>query len=92
MFGIANAIKILCQPLKIFKINVEEIYVLICVTLSIIPALKKNLHETKEACIAKNINLNIRNIKHILTKFLLTLIFRVNEMEDSLIAKRYNNE
>jgi energy-coupling factor transporter transmembrane protein EcfT len=90
--GIAETIKKICFPLKIFKVNTDEIKVMTCISLSMIPILKKNLYEIKEACISKKINFNIRNMKIILTKFFLSLLARVNEIEESLKAKGYSNE
>ena len=53
--------------------------------------IKKDLREMKDACIAKNMKINLRNIKHILTKYLYMLMDRVNKIEKSLIAKGYDN-
>lgn len=90
MYGLAETIKLLCMPLKIFNINTDEIKILICISLSMIPILRKELDEIKEACKAKNITLNLKNIKYILLKFCISIIKRVNELEDALIAKGYN--
>ena len=87
--SIAEAVKILCFPLKLFKINTDEIRIIVYISLAMFPILKKELFEVKEACIAKNIKFNIRNMKIILGKFFLLLIFRVNKIEDALIAKGY---
>jgi len=87
---IAETIKILCTPIKVFKINTEEIKILVCISLSMIPILKKDLLEMKEACRAKNIRINIKNIKIILSKFFLSLLMRVNQIEEALIAKGQN--
>ena len=92
MHGIAETIKTICSPLKLFKVNTDEIKVMVCISLSIIPTIKKDLYEVKEACIAKKINFNLRNMKIILAKFFLSLISRVNEIEESLVAKGYSNE
>lgn len=79
----------LCSPLKIFKVNTEDIKIMVCISLSVIPVLKKDLQEVKEACIAKNIDFNIKNMKIILSKFFISLIARVSEIEEALIAKEY---
>lgn len=92
MHGIAETIKRICFPLKVFRINTDEIRIMICISLSMITILKKSLNEMKEACRAKNITLNIKNMKIVLAKFFLLLITRVNQIEESLIAKGYNNE
>lgn len=90
--GIADTIKTICSPLKIFKVNTDDIKVMVCISLSVIPILKKDLYELKEACKSKNITFNIKNMKIVLAKFFLSLISRVNEIEESLIAKGYSNE
>ena len=91
LFGVAETIKILCTPLKIIKIDTDEIKILVCISLSMIPILKNDLREVKEACMAKNISFNVKNIKIILAKFFLSLIMRVNQIEEALIAKGYSN-
>ena len=65
---------------------------MVCIALSVIPILKRDLNEVKEACIAKDINLNVKNIKIILGKYFLSLITKVNEIEEALIAKGYSSE
>ncbi len=90
--GLAETIKTLCSPLKLFKINTDEIKIMVSISLSIFPIIKKDLSEIKEACIAKGISFNIKNMKIILSKFFLSLIFKVNQLEESLIAKGYESE
>lgn len=92
LHGIADTIKAICSPLKIFKVNTDDIKVMVCISLSVIPILKKDLYELKEACKSKNITFNVKNMKIVLAKFFLSLISRVNEIEESLIAKGYSNE
>lgn len=89
---VAETIEMICRPLKIFKINIEEIKIMVAISLSMIPILKKSLYEIKEACVAKNISLNVKNIKIIVSKFFLSLISRVNEIEESLIVKGYSTD
>lgn len=64
---------------------------MVCISLSVLPTLKKDLYELKEACIAKRITFNIQNMKIILSKFFLSLLSRVNEIEESLMAKGFRN-
>ncbi len=73
-----------------FKINVKEIGLLVSISLSILPILKKEVYEVKDACRAKNISFNIKNSKYILSKYFITLLRKVNEMEESLISRGYN--
>ena len=88
----AKTIRLICSPLKIFKINTEDIEVMVCISLSIITILRKNLEEVKEACKAKNIDFNLKNAKTIFAKFFLSLIERINQLEEALIAKGYGIE
>ena len=71
------------------KISIACIVTIMLVSLYI---LRKELHEIREACVAKNIVFNVKNMKIILSKFLISLITRVNNIEESLIAKGYSNE
>ncbi len=87
-----NFYNALCIGLKLFKVNTDDIKVMICISLSVIPILKKDLYELKEACKAKKITLNLKNIKIVLVKFFLSLILRVNEIEESMIEKGYSNQ
>lgn len=84
---VADTIKLLCRPLKLFNINTDDIKVMVCISLSMLPVLKNDLYEVKNACIVKNIKFNIFNMKYILSKFFTTLLKRVNEIEESLITK-----
>lgn len=83
----AKTIKHICTPLKLFKINIDEIEILISISLSIIPIIKREIKETKEVCRAKNIKINIVNSKIIISKFLLSFLRRVNDLDKALIEK-----
>lgn len=55
-----------------------------------IPIIKKELYEVKDACKAKNISFNLKNIKYILSKFFISLIRKVNQIEEALVSRGYN--
>lgn len=88
--GIAKTIKILCTPLKIFKVNPEDVQLLVSISLSMLPILKKESYELKDACRAKGISFNLKNSKYILSKFFLSVIRKTNYIEEALISKGYN--
>lgn len=90
IFEFAKIIEKLCTPLKILKINTEEIKLVVSICIAIFPIIKKDLKELKEASKYKDINLNIKNIKIILSKYLVSLIKRVNEIDEALIEKGYD--
>lgn len=86
---IANTIKNLCMPLKLLKVNLEDIELLVCISLSMIPILKREYSQLKEACQAKGITWNVSNMKYVLTKLMVSLMKRVNEIEESILEKGY---
>ena len=88
--NLAKTIRQLCSPLRLFKVNTEEIEVMVCISLSLLPAIKNDLIELKNACKAKNIDVNFKNSKYILSKFLLSLIKRVNQIDEAMIEKGYD--
>lgn len=87
--GIAITIKTLCTPFKLVKVNLEEIELLVCISLSMIPILKKEYRQLKEACLIKGMDITINNMKVILTKLMISIMKRVNEIEESMIEKGY---
>jgi len=87
--SLANTIKNLCMPLKLFKVNLEDIQLLVCISLSMIPVLKTEYAGVKEACLAKGIAIKVSNMKPILTKLMVSVMKRVNHIEESMIEKGY---
>lgn len=87
VYGVASTIKLLFSPLEFFKIDTEQIRIIVCISLSMIPILKRDLFELKNACVAKNIRFNVSNIKIIISKFFLSILQRVSKIEQALIAK-----
>lgn len=60
---------------------------MICISLSMVPILKKEIKEIIDICKNKNIDINVRNIKIILSKIFLSIIIRVNQIDEALIEK-----
>lgn len=85
--GVAITIKKLCMPLKLMRVNPDEIELLVCISLSMIPILKNEYEQLKNACLAKGIDMNIKNMKILLTKLIISLMRRVNNIEESIIEK-----
>ena len=86
-FSVAKTVKTLCKPLEIFKINTDDIEILVALGITMVPVLKKEFLDLKNACLAKQIDWNIKNMKIILSKFLLSIIKRVNEIDEALVQK-----
>lgn len=55
-----------------------------------LPIIKREYIEIKEACIAKGINMNLKNSKIILSKVLISFMSRINEIDNALIEKGCN--
>lgn len=87
---IAKTVKKICAPLKIFKINTDAIEVLIAISLSMLPIIKREYLEVYEVCKSKNIPFNIKNMKIILSKIITSFLKRVNEIDEALVEKGYD--
>lgn len=87
---IAKTVKKLCGPLKKFGVNPEEIEILVAISLSMIPIFRREYVEIKEACKVKEIKMNVKNMKIILSKLLTSFLKRVSEIDEALIEKGYN--
>ena len=85
----AKTVRIICTPLKLFKVNTKDIEILVALALCMIPVLKKEAIDLKNACTAKGIKWNIKNMKIILSKFLVSIIKRVTEIDEALVEKGY---
>ena len=54
-----------------------------------IPILKNEYRQLREASLAKGMEINLKNMKPILAKLMVSLMKRVNELEESMIEKGY---
>ena len=86
-FSVAKTVKMLCKPLELFKINTDDIEILVALGITMVPVLKKEFIDLKNACLAKNIEWKVKNMKIILSRFLFLMIKRVNEIDEALIQK-----
>ncbi len=87
--GIASTVKLLCKPLEIIKVNPNEIELMVCISLSMLPILKQECNSLKVACLAKGMELNIKNMKIVLSKLVISMMKRVNDIEEAVIEKGY---
>lgn len=88
---IARTIKNLCMPLKLLKVDPNDMELLVCISLSMIPILKREYLQLRDACFAKGIDMNVKNMKVVLTKLMISVMKRVNEIEESMIEKGYGD-
>ena len=86
---LAEAIEKIFSIFKIIKINPKNIGIMICISISFIPTIKKQIKQLKDSLKAKGLKLNIKNANLIFEPVIISLLKRVNEIEDSLKAKAY---
>lgn len=86
---LAEAIEKLLSIFKVLKINTKNISIMICICISFIPTIKKQIKQVRDALKAKGVKLNIRNSNLIFEPVAISLLKRVEEIESSLKAKAY---
>ena len=89
----ANVIEIVFYPLKIFKVNPEDISLIVIIALSFMPIMKDELLQMKNVLKVKGIKITrinlIKNINLIFKPFFVSVLKRINEIEMSLKSKAY---
>jgi len=87
--GLAESIEKLFYPIKWIELNPKDISLMVCISLSFIPILKDEIYQIKNSLKSKGFKLNIRNSKLIFKPFFISLLKRVNDIENSLKSKAY---
>lgn len=81
------------KPLKILKINSKEIGIIVCIGISFIPIIQKEMQEIKYSLKSKGYNLSFKNVikkpNYILVPLITGIIKKVSEIEASLMSKGY---
>ncbi len=90
--GVANIIVKLLAPLRVFGVKPSEVRILVSVSLMMIPILRKDLREMRQACRAKGAAWDVETVKMVLQKLGWTLLIQVNQLEEGLLAKGYEIE
>ena len=86
---LADALEKILSIFKILKIKPRNISLMICICISFIPTIKKQIKQVRDALKVKGIKLNIRNSSLMFEPITISLLKRVNEIESSLKAKAY---
>ena len=85
----------LLSPLKIFKIDAREIGIIVCIGITFIPIIQKEIEELKNSLKSKGFEVNLKNIikkpNYILLPLITSIIKRIGEIEDSMYSKGYIN-
>lgn len=93
---LANSIEIILTPLKILKINTRDIGIMISIAVAFIPILKDEGYKIKNSLKSKGFNVNginmIKNINLILVPLIVSILKRVEYIENALKSKGYVSE
>ena len=85
--GVANTIKLLFSPLSFIGIDTEQIRIMVCISLSMIPIFKRDLYELRDTCVSKGIRFSVSNVKFVVSKFFFSILQMVSKIERALLAK-----
>jgi len=86
---LAEAIEKILSIFKVLKVNPKNISIMICICISFIPTIKKQIKQVRAALKAKGVKLNLKNSGLIFEPVVISLLKRVDEIESSLKAKAY---
>lgn len=84
---VAEILAKICTPLQAIGISPQEVRILVSLALMMIPTLSKELREMQQACKAKGAVWNLATLKMVLQKTGWSLLGRVNQIEEGLMAK-----
>ena len=91
--NLANGLAMLFYPLKIFKVNVDNLALMLVIALNFISILGRELIELKDHLRSRNIKLSLNTFftkTHLIfTMFFAGLLNRVISLENALIARGY---
>jgi len=86
---LAETIKKLFYPLKIFKVNVDNIGIIVSISICIIPVLRDEISALIQAMRAKGKLIKLNSMVIIMKPMLISILRRTNQMEKCLISKAY---
>ena len=75
------------SPLRRLGFDVDSVCLVICLALSMVSTLRREMTETKYAVRAKGMSLNIRNTYYVTVRLFTRMIRRVDELDMALKAK-----
>ena len=86
---VADTIQKICYPLKMFKINTNNIGMIVSISICMIPVLKSEIHAISQAMKSKGKLVKINSTIIIMKSMLISILRRTNQIEKTLIAKAY---
>lgn len=89
VFEISDTIEKLCYPLKIFRIDTNNIGIMVSISICMIPVLKNEIHTLMQAMKSKGKLVKVNSIIIVMKAILISILRKTNHMEKTLIAKGY---
>lgn len=89
---IVDTIQKVCYPLKIFKINTNNIGIMISISICMIPVLKNEIYTLIQAMKSKGEQIKINSIIIIMKPMLISILRKTSNIEKTLISKAYTEE
>lgn len=87
---LADAIEKIFSIFKFLKINPRNVSIIICIGITFIPTLKRQIKQIQNGLKSKGAKLSLKNYKLIFEPLTISLFKRVSEIEDSLKSKAYS--
>ena len=93
---LSSSIENLLTPLKLFKVNTKDIGIMISIAVAFIPILRDEAEKIKNSLKSKGFDTNgismIKNINLLLVPLIVSILKRVNHIENALKSKAYVSE
>lgn len=93
---LSNSIENILAPLKIFKVNTRDIGIMISIAIAFIPILKDETEKIKYSLQSKGFDTRginmLKNMKLLLVPLIVSILKRVDHIENGLKSKAYVSE
>ncbi len=90
---IANGVSQLFFPLKLFKVNTDNLVIVVVIALNFVPIILSEIKTLKQNLRARNVRLNLQTIftkSHvILTLYFASLLKKTEDLETVLLSRNY---
>ena len=87
---LAEALEKLFSIFKFLKVNPRNVSLMICISIAFIPTIKKQIKQVIASLKSKGVKIKLNNMKLIFEPVIISLLKRVDEIENSLKAKAYS--
>jgi energy-coupling factor transporter transmembrane protein EcfT len=86
---LCDTIENICGFFKVFKIDGRAVSLMVSISLTFIPVLRRDFDQIKTALKAKGMKINAKNLKYIVNPFFTGILSRTNEIAQAIRLKGY---